>query len=426
MLIGIVHCNLDEFDRAIAMFTRALELGHPYPSPSELMARLATVYENKGEPQQAEHWFKQSIARDPTFWPACVDLGCLYANTGRTEEGIKWCLKGRELSDRANEKDKKNIKDVVSRYNLVTLMMRTKKPDEAKRYWDEADQIQHADPKRRFAFGVGLMQQGRPLAALEQFEQVSKDDPQAETAFGNVGWLSVDTGQPARAKTAFIKACALKPDRGTNPLGLGRALMLLGEYREALAAFAEAQRHIAAGTPQQKELDSYVPQCKERVALEGKLKAFCEGKVKPASTPEARILAAMCREKGRYADALRLWEQILAGEKQTAEQITRAGDRYNAACVAVLVSEEAGAPEKPGLRTRALDWLRADLAEWGRMVKEKAAARALLRRSLAHWKVDPNLAPVRDGASVERLPARERDGWRRFWAEVEKQLHIAN
>ena len=36
----------------------------------------------------------------------------------------------------------------------------------------------------------------------------------------------------------------------------------------------------------------------------------------------------------------------------------------------------------------------------------------------ARWQAAPDLAPLREGASLANLPEEERTAWRQFWAEV--------
>jgi hypothetical protein len=81
--------------------------------------------------------------------------------------------------------------------------------------------------------------------------------------------------------------------------------------------------------------------------------------------------------------------------------------------LALTVAYKADAEERARLRGQALSWLRADLAAWA-----KVADRALVRRILAHWQQDPDLAGVRDRQALAALPAEERAEWDKLWAEV--------
>jgi hypothetical protein len=97
------------------------------------------------------------------------------------------------------------------------------------------------------------------------------------------------------------------------------------------------------------------------------------------------------------------------------------GIRYNLACYACLAATGAGknpAPEaaRPRLRKEALDWLNADLDAWRKQLTANPKSR-LAQQKMQHWLTDADLASVRD---LENLPAAEREGWRKFWAEVRR------
>jgi hypothetical protein len=79
-----------------------------------------------------------------------------------------------------------------------------------------------------------------------------------------------------------------------------------------------------------------------------------------------------------------------------------------------------GAPERPAAghdaapwRSRALEWLSADLAA-------RTGSDPDLAATLEHWKSDPDLAGVRD--RLADLPEEERKGWSSLWADVDATL----
>jgi hypothetical protein len=44
------------------------------------------------------------------------------------------------------------------------------------------------------------------------------------------------------------------------------------------------------------------------------------------------------------------------------------------------------------------------------------------RLALQHWQRDPDLAGIRDGAQVAKLPAKEQETCKKLWADVEGVL----
>ena len=104
--------------------------------------------------------------------------------------------------------------------------------------------------------------------------------------------------------------------------------------------------------------------------------------------------------------------------------------RYDAACAAALAAAGRGEGEPPPdaaakveLRRKALDWLRAELAAWSKVLDSAdPKARAAVAPTLRHWKEDSDLTGVRDGDAIATLPADERRAWEALWKDVDALL----
>ena len=133
--------------------------------------------------------------------------------------------------------------------------------------------------------------------------------------------------------------------------------------------------------------------------------------------------------KRLHVTAVRLGREAFALEPKRAADVMR-GHRYDAACSAALAGCGQGtdrpAPDesaRAALREQALEWLQADLAAWSKLAAAgPPASRASARRHLRHWKVDRDLAGVRDRAALIRLPEAEQIRWHAFWIAVDELL----
>ena len=75
---------------------------------------------------------------------------------------------------------------------------------------------------------------------------------------------------------------------------------------------------------------------------------------------------------------------------------------------------------KTKLREQARVWLQAELIVWAKIVESGTPqAKSVVVPTLDHWKVDADLAGIRDEAALEKLPESEREGFRALWSEVE-------
>jgi hypothetical protein len=78
------------------------------------------------------------------------------------------------------------------------------------------------------------------------------------------------------------------------------------------------------------------------------------------------------------------------------------------------------------LRQQTLDWLRAQLAAWSKLLEDgQPQSRDTVRRTLEHWKRDPDLANIRGAETLARLTAEEQEAWRTLWVEVDSLLKKA-
>ena len=199
--------------------------------------------------------------------------------------------------------------------------------------------------------------------------------------------------------------------------------------------------------------------------LDARLASIVGGE-SPKDNAERLALAQRAYDTQRYAAAARLWGEALELEPTIGDDRQKQ-HRYNAACAAVLAantaapapiqrnalegqgrkSDEGGqvttlspsltAAEGQGgradlpfdddakakLRAQALDWLKAELATWTKLVESAAPEqRAAIAQILQHGQVDADLASVRDADALAKLPEAEQKPWQMLWADVDALL----
>ena len=161
------------------------------------------------------------------------------------------------------------------------------------------------------------------------------------------------------------------------------------------------------------------------VELDRKLPSILRGEVKLANDSELTAFPEMCQCKKLYATSARFWHDAFTAKPQLAAD-EQAGHRYKAACAAARAAtgrgdDAAKLDEKQRTRWRqqARDWLRADLEAWGSLLKNgQAQDRVVIQGVLVHWKVDADLASIRDDDALVKLPEAERTAWRALWTDV--------
>ncbi len=165
------------------------------------------------------------------------------------------------------------------------------------------------------------------------------------------------------------------------------------------------------------------------VELDAKLSGILAGTTKPVGTEELIKLAAFSSLKRLNRAAARFYDEAFAADGNLANDLD-AAHRYNAACAAALAGcgqgKDAGkldGKERGLLRRQALDWLRADLEAWRRLLDEKPdKTRAAIVELMRHSLEDIDFASVRGPEALAKLPEAEREPWRKLWDDVANTL----
>jgi serine/threonine-protein kinase len=202
----------------------------------------------------------------------------------------------------------------------------------------------------------------------------------------------------------------------------------LGNQQQARTALAAEISAFDWSMPRVRSHDQWiwhVLRCEAEALIFPDTAAFLEGKYEPRDNTERLILLGACRFKNRTCAAARLYTEAFAADATLADDL-RLNHRYNAARAAALAGcgkgEDAaglGATERKRWRDQAREWLRADLASWGKALdRDPAAARESVRQRLTKWRVDPDLAGLREPTELEKLSVGERNDCLALWAEV--------
>jgi tetratricopeptide (TPR) repeat protein len=297
--------------------------------------------------------------------------------------------------------------------------------------------------------GVALADQKDLEGAIACYKEALRLEPTLAFAHNNLGNALRVQGDMDGAIAYFKEGIRHDPKFAANHTDLGNSLRRKGDTEGAIACYKEALRldpmdprtHFALGNTLggKNDADGAIACYKEALRLEPKFAV--------AHTGIGIILARKGDPAGAaaaYREALRLdptevrahfsLANVLArqGEPRAALELLQKGSRanpgwladpaldvrFNSACCACLAAAERKA-DAAALRQQALDWLTADLAAWReRLAADPAKYRTVIHRKMAHWLADADVRSVRETAELENLPADERAGWVKLWAEV--------
>jgi serine/threonine-protein kinase len=319
-----------------------------------------------------------------------------------------------------------------ARYNLGLALKATGQVGEAIACYQKAIELDRKYAAAHHSLGAARYDQGRVDDAIACYRQAIKLDPKQAETHTNLGIALAAKGQVNEAIACFRKAIGLEPKHAEAHCNLAHVLTSQGRFAEALALF---KRGHELGTKQsgwRYPSAAWLRQAERLAALEAKLPAFLKGELKPRDMGEHLGLIDVCRAKKLHHAATRLYADAFATDPKLPND-RQAQRRYRAACQAALAAAGQGkdaakldAAAKAKLRGQALDWLRAELTAWSKLLDSgPPQARPIVVQVLSHWQKGPDLAGLRDKAALAKLPPEERAAFARMWADVAALLKKA-
>jgi eukaryotic-like serine/threonine-protein kinase len=444
-----------QWDDAFDEYRQAIE-DDPKIAPAH--SGLADAWAAKKQWEKAIDEYRKAIELDPDLATVYCNLGVAFAKANRLDEAIA-------AFHKAIERDRK---DARFYYGLGLALQNKSRLEEAAEAYRKAINLKPGFAKAHTNLGNTLRAQNRQDEAIAEYRKAIKFDRNIAQAHNGLGNALLATNRVDEAIAAYRKAIDLHPEVASFYYNLGNAYRAKGHLDEAIAAFREAVRlkkdyaeahcrlglalldrgefaaalrvlrrghELGSGRPGWRSPSAQWVHLAERlIEMDRRLPSIVAGKDRPANDAERLALARLCQHPSRklYAASVRFYAEAFAHDARLADDLNTR-HRYHAACAAALAAAGQGVDGEPRddaersrLRGRALQWLRADLAAWGRLLeKPSERARADVRHTLRDWLKATELAGVR-GDALARLPEAERQPWQEFWANVEQTLRKAN
>jgi len=415
-----------ETDQAIALFQ---DLARLRPEDGRHLGCLGAALKGRGRSHEATAVLEAAIATSraaiglkPDLPGTHIALGNALKELGKQDEAITEYREALRLKP-----------DYAMAHNDLGLALTNQgELREAIAEFREALRLKPDYPAAHNSLGVALKDQGKLDEAIVEFRETLRLKPDYAEAHINLGGALRNQGKPDEAIAEYRTALRFKPDYAKAFCNLGHALRQQGCFVEALAEFKRGHE-IGSKDPNWRVPSAvWVRETERLVELDRKLPAILAGQVKPADAAEMLGFAQLCYEKKLHGASARLWAEAFQAQPKLAEDM-KVQNRYNAACAAALAGSGQGKNDPPlddaaqaRWRKQAIDWLKADLAAWSKILEGgPPQARQAISRTLQHWKVDTDLAGIRDQAALAKLPEDEQKTCRALWDEVEAILKKA-
>ena len=414
------HCAIGEalrrqgrLDEAIAEFRTAARLKPDY---GEVQFNLGIVLlqQNKLDDSIAE--LHTAIRLKPDDAQAHLWLGIAFREQDKLDDSIAECRTAIRLK----------VELVDAHIALGVALRRQGRLDDAIAEFHTAIRLKPGDGIAHDELGVALQLQGKNDDASAEYRTAIRLNSELAGPHYQLGLALQRQGKLDDAIAEYRAAIRIKPDHAEAHCNLGILLRGEGKYDEALAELRKGHELGSMRRDWRYPSAQWVQEAERIAALVGRLTALVKGDDRPRDNTELLALARLCYDTKRHAAAARFWAEAVVSDPRLAED-RQAQHRYEGACAAALAAAGAGKDEpsvddsaRAKLRAQAMEWLKAELAAWSRVLdagspKEKE----MVAQTLAHWKVDADLAGIRDPEALSKLPEAEQKSWRALWADVE-------
>jgi serine/threonine protein kinase/tetratricopeptide (TPR) repeat protein len=407
-------------DDAVAQLREAIRINKDY---AYAYINLGVALNKQGKRDEAIAEYRKAIALDPECVLAHSNLGGALHEQGLLDEAVTECRKAIALDPAY----------APAHVNLGNALFDQGKRDEAVAEHRKAIDLDSNHAVAHSNLGAALYDQGKPDEAIAEWRKAIDLDPKLAQAHVNLGAALCQQGKLDEGVAEFQKAIALEPDSAHAHCAVGKALLQQGEFRRALEELRRGHELGSKRPGWAHPTAHWVRQAERLVEFDAKLPSILKGEAKPTNGSECLELALMCLQyKKLNHAAAELFDRAFTEERQLAEDLGPQ-HRYNAACAAALAGcghgkdvEQSDAKERTRLRRQALDWLRADLAAWGRVLeKEPEKIAPMLTKTMQHWEQDTDFAGVRGSEALAKLPEAERQEWQKLWDNVADMLKKA-
>jgi tetratricopeptide (TPR) repeat protein len=436
------------------------------PNAALVQTKIGNEFLQLGHLDVAIHHLKRSIQIDPNQGSAWSDLGMALLNKGRTDEAADCLHKSVALTP--NNAGSLNL--------LREIRLRQGRREEARAAWHRFID-RHAKVHRDwhgyaelclFLGDVAGYERGC-LELLTRFE--SSTDPHLCERIGRTCLLLPESPQQIERAAALIDR-ALAADKSQyaawaapyflfakglaefrrnnlrNSIAIleGEASQVLGPAPRIVRSMAlyrrgdreEARQTLAlaiidhdwrAASALELEIWMYHVLRREAEAMIfPNLPAFVAETYQPADQCERLAFVGAAEFNGLTRASARLYADAFATEPSLANDPER-GRRYRAACMAASAGCGRGKDasnlddeERARLRAQARQWLRAEVAAWGKKIDSAPAARESTEEALKLWLTDPDLAGLREPDLLDKLPVAEVRACREMWHEISAQI----
>jgi serine/threonine-protein kinase len=410
--LGTLLAQQQKLEEAATAYRQAIRCN---PKTHVAYNNLGNVLRGQKKLDEAVTSYQKAILNDPKRPRAHYNLGMVLHDQKKLSDAAAAFRQAIHLAPDHAE----------AYFHLSVVLQEQKKLDDAETACRQAIRVRPNYVDAHIRLGIVLAEQKKLDAAATAFRGALRLQPDNAAVLYNLGNLLSEQKKFDEAESAYRQVIKLRPNFHAPHWNLAGILLNQERFKDALDVLTKPGAMPPVNHPRRRAIEGTVHFVRRQVVLDGRLPAVLAGTDKPADATELLEFARLCAFKKLPAAAERFYRQAFAAEAKHAEDVP-AGHRYNAACSAALAGCAQGKDaarlddtERARLRKQALDWLRRDLAFWGKAVdRADTRNRVAIGQQMGRWQGDDALAGVRDREGLAKLPKDEREQWQQLWADV--------
>lgn len=258
---GKTYCNNEEYDKAIEIFKKAVEL---YPNDDDSWRWLGNSYNRNGKIEEAIKSHLKATELNPNKDVNWSMLGSSYLINGQKEEAIKYCLKATELnpdnelnwfwlgaSYYENGKYQEAINSLLKAVELNpdnsinwcylgNSYINNERYEDAIKSHLKATELNSNDYQSWLNLAISYMHNDQFQEAIETLLKAIELNPNNAGSLSLLGYVYKINGQYEEAIKYLLKAKELNPDGFNNWYELGDAYLNNGQFQEAIETLLKA------------------------------------------------------------------------------------------------------------------------------------------------------------------------------------------
>ena len=218
-LKGLIRYQAGEYDEAVRLFSRAVEID---PNQPVFHNNLGAAYQEKGEVKRAVTHYQNAIRLKPDFAEACCNLGKAWAQARQFQEALLWFQRAVDV--------RPDYKEVYPEMGAALLELR--RPEEAIALAERLLALSPDCADGYYMMGNGLKEKDQFEEGVRCYQAALKLNPGHVKSLVHMGLAYQSLGQMEAAAAAFDRAVALAPSCPEARLNRALLCLLTGNYAE--------------------------------------------------------------------------------------------------------------------------------------------------------------------------------------------------